>query len=97
MDQESEQNSAALRAQWLAELAEALDEAQRLAWALGGASGLSIERQKLHARIEAARIELDHLRRGRQTRLRGETDPYWTRLGLWNGPPDPSADEDPRA
>lgn len=54
---------AALRAEWLAQLAEAIEGAQRLAWQLGTQDVTSIEARELYGRLEAARLELDSLRR----------------------------------
>jgi hypothetical protein len=53
---------AALRAEWLARLAEAIEGAQRLAWQLGRQEMTSIEARELYGRLEAARLELDSLR-----------------------------------
>jgi len=51
-----------LRAQWLAQLGEAIESAQRLAWQLGTYDGTSKEARALYGRLEAARFELDALR-----------------------------------
>jgi hypothetical protein len=53
---------AALRAEWLAQLAEAIEGAQQLAWQLGTQEVTSIEARELYGRLEVARIELDSLR-----------------------------------
>jgi len=53
---------AALRAEWLAQLAEAIEGAQRLAWQLGTQETTSKEARELYGRLEAARLELDTLR-----------------------------------
>ena len=67
---------AALRAEWCAQLAEAIEGAQRLAWQLGTQQTNSVEARELYARLEAARVELDTLRG-----LRGGSacaiEPYW--------------------
>lgn len=83
MDQRSER-SAASRAQWLAELALAIQEAQRLAWMLSAHSGHSAEGKELHARIEAARLEIDSLRRGRLAPPREGNDPFRTSFQPWS-------------
>ena len=56
------QQTAMLRAQWLAQLGDAIESAQRLAWQLGTHDGTSREARKLYGRLEAARLELDALR-----------------------------------
>jgi hypothetical protein len=56
------------RARWLAELARALDQANRLALRLREGNPDSSELINLHARILALRSEIDWLRRGRAPR-----------------------------
>lgn len=53
---------AALRAEWFAQLTEAIDGAQRVAWQLGTQQTTSSEARELYRRLEEARIELDSLR-----------------------------------
>jgi hypothetical protein len=53
---------AALRAEWFAQLAEAIEGAQRVAWQLGTQGTTSAEARELYGRLEAARLELDTLR-----------------------------------
>jgi hypothetical protein len=53
---------AALRAEWLVQLAEAIDGAQQLAWQLGTWEATSLEARELYGRLEVARLELDSLR-----------------------------------
>lgn len=65
------------RARWLAELAEAIGQAQRLAWRLGVAEGDSEEARELYARLEAVRSEVDALRFGDWVAVRSEIDPMW--------------------
>lgn len=60
--------SSADRARWLAELAHAIEEAQRVAWRLGIAQGTSTEAKDLCAQLELARAEVESLRRGGWTR-----------------------------
>lgn len=55
------EDSAAQRARWLADLADALDEARRLMKRLGAAEG-RIEAVELYARIEAVRLEVQAMR-----------------------------------
>lgn len=53
---------AALRAEWFARLAEAIDGAQRVAWQLRTNEAASREARELYGRLEEARIEVDALR-----------------------------------
>jgi hypothetical protein len=72
---------AAVRARWLAELAEALDQAERVLkrLALGGRyNPMMIE---LELRIGAARCELESLRTSRQARA--ESAPRWIGFPPW--------------
>jgi hypothetical protein len=55
------EDSAAQRARWLAELADALDEARILIKQLGAAEG-RIDAVELYARIEAVRLEVQAMR-----------------------------------
>lgn len=76
------EEAAATRAQWLAELAGALDESQRLLARLdlrAEQEGAGVE---LFLRIEAARREVQSLRLSRQSR--SDSDPAWTSLAPWN-------------
>jgi hypothetical protein len=65
------------RARWLTELADAVDQAQKLAWRLGVAEGDSEEARALYARLEAVRAELDSLRFGGWLEVRGQIDLAW--------------------
>ncbi len=76
--------SPAERARWLAELAKAIDEAQKLAWRLGVKEGDSTEAKELYERLEAARIEVDALRRGGFHAARSQKFPEWLDLLPWN-------------
>jgi hypothetical protein len=74
--------SAAERARWLAELAEALEEARRLVKLLGAADG-EIGAVELYARIEAVRIEVQAIRM-RCTYVRDpEFSPEWIKDIPW--------------
>ena len=66
---------AALRARWMAELATAIEGAQRVAWQLGTATNGSCEARELYGQLEAARMELESLRLGTR-RLREEIEPW---------------------
>jgi hypothetical protein len=54
--------SAAARARWLSELAQAIDEAQWLAWRIGVVEGRNPEALELYVRLEIARAEVEALR-----------------------------------
>lgn len=54
--------AAASRARWLAELADAIENAQRLAWQLGTATRPSPEARELYGRLESARVEVESMR-----------------------------------
>jgi hypothetical protein len=74
---------AAGRARWLAELAEALDEAHRLLFELDLHDHGAAEALDLHVRIEAARLEVQSLRLSRSVAPRIEPDPEWSNLIPW--------------
>ena len=65
------------RARWLADLAEAIAQAQKLAWSLGVAEGDSEEARDLYARLEALRTEVESLRFDGWVDVRREIDPAW--------------------
>ena len=65
------------RARWLAELAESIDQAQRLAWRLGVAEGNNPEAKELYGRLEAARVEVESLRRGTWSKQPVQLPPQW--------------------
>lgn len=67
---------AALRAEWFAQLAEAIEGAQHLAWQLGTQETTSIEARQLYGRLEAAKLELDSLR-GLHDRTVCAIEPDW--------------------
>ena len=71
------------RARWLAELAVAIDEAQRLAWRLGVAEGGSPVAKALYGRLETLRAEVASLRRAGWARHREEIEPPWMNLIPW--------------
>jgi hypothetical protein len=70
------------RARWLADLLEAIGQAQRLAWRLGVAEGNCEQARELYARLEAVRNEVDALRFGNWSAVRSEIDPKWIQLLL---------------
>jgi hypothetical protein len=73
------QSSAEERACWLAALAEALDEAQKLSWRLGTENG-NPAAMELYSRVETIRLEVQALRLGRVEIVRNGHDPYWTKF-----------------
>lgn len=92
MRSDSGDRAAAVRARWMAELAAAIEGAQRVAWQLGSARNASLEARELYGRLEAARLELEELRRGTR-RLREELDPWLAeQIGLPGGMTDKTDD-----
>jgi hypothetical protein len=85
------ESSSTERARWLSELADALDEAQKVAWRLGVSEGDCAEAKELYGRIEAARAEVDRLRLNGFRRIREESGPDWTNIQLWARRLDPAA------
>ena len=84
--QADEERQAAARARWLAELAVALGEADRLTSALARWRGASREAVALRSRILAARSEVEALRRsGLGPFYPAEPDPFRT-SGIWPRP-----------
>ena len=75
------QDSAA-RARWLAELADALDEARRLIKQLGAAEG-RLEAVELYARIEAVRLEVQAMRLRRPALGGRKAGSEWTKDFPW--------------
>lgn len=53
---------AGLRAQWLAQISDTIESAQRLAWQLRTRDGISAEARDLYSRLEAAKLELQSMR-----------------------------------
>jgi hypothetical protein len=80
VDRSPDQASASDRARWLAELAEAIDQAQRVAWALGIAEGDDPEAKELYGQLESARAEVESLRHGRWIRRSREPNPDWPKI-----------------
>ena len=75
------QRSTSERARWLAELAEALEQAQRLAWLVGQESGG--EAMELYGRLESVRLEVQSLQLGRLKASGDEASADWTRGFPW--------------
>ena len=79
---------AASRAEWFARLAGAIDEAQEIAWQLRTEESASKEARRLYGRLEAARAELESIRR-LVTPQQPLPDPDWVAtLGWGLGPAD---------
>ena len=71
------------RARWLADVAEALEEARRLLLKLNlDGERLPVARE-LHLRIEAARLEVQSLRLSRSLQSRPQSAPEWTESLPW--------------
>ena len=75
--------SAVDRASWLAELADALEQAQRLIWCIGLSAGGNAEAMELYGRLETARMEARALRLGSSEPAPRGFDPNWTDLPPW--------------
>ena len=80
MDHLGERPAAAKRARWLAELAAAVDEAQRVARTLSGSRGNCAEAEILSGRLDELRIEVEVLRGAGRTARPAQNDPRWTSL-----------------
>jgi hypothetical protein len=65
------------RARWLAELAQAIAQAQKLVWTLGVIEGDCEEARELYARLELVRGDVEALRFGGWVEVRKEIDPLW--------------------
>ena len=83
------QASASERARWLTELADALEQAQKLAWTMGFLEENSVEAMELYGRLEAARMEVQSLRFGRFGTGSRKHDPKWVDLVPWDSNPRP--------
>lgn len=78
-----------MRDQWFAELSDAIEGAQRLAWQLGTREWTSEEARELYGRLEAAKLELNTLRKPKRDAADLNIDPDWLqKLGLVIGPVD---------
>ena len=68
---------AADRTRWLADLAAAIDDAQRVAWRLGIVQGAGSEAMKLYGRLEIARAEVEAIRLSGWSATPEEFPPEW--------------------
>jgi len=84
VNRSGERTAAAERSRWLAELAQAIDEAQRLARNLGDSERKCAHAKELYGRLESVRIEVEALRRGAWVPRSTEIDPLRTNLFPWN-------------
>lgn len=79
MHRASSESLAAERKRWLAELTEAIDEAQQLAWRISS-DGSRPEAMDLYVRLELARVEVESLRRSGWAELRQDLPSDWIEL-----------------
>ena len=83
------ERSAAERARWLSELAEALAQAQVVAWHCGLDRG-DPQSMELYGRIESVIAEVQSLRLGGRISGTREDDPEWADILPWSlDPPKP--------
>ena len=68
------------KACWLAELADAIDDAQQLVWRISASGGNRARASTLYGQLEAAREEVERLRRGAARAVRLEGDAKWSDL-----------------
>jgi hypothetical protein len=78
--------TAAQRARWLAELSDALEDAQRLLWSMPPSKLRTVDALDLSARLEDARAQVALMRLGRATELPTHSGPEWTSKPLWDRP-----------
>jgi len=69
--------SAAERARWLAELADALEQAERLVWSIGDLPRDDPEMIELYGSLDAARAEVQALRVKRVASAPANLQPFW--------------------
>jgi len=78
--------TAAARARWLAELADALLRAQELTWQFGASVAKSSDAMDLYARLEALRGEVRSLQLRAVPTRDAENDPNWMIKSPWCPP-----------
>jgi hypothetical protein len=76
------EGAAAARARWLAEVAEALEEARQVMKQLGAVAG-GIEIVELYDRIDALALDVDFMRRKRASPGGEHFRPEWTKNIPW--------------
>lgn len=69
--------AATQRSRWLAEISDALAEAQDLVWQLAMTGSRDVDALDLSARIESARAEAQSMRINRAARDAVQMDPEW--------------------
>ncbi|HET9810282.1 MAG TPA: hypothetical protein VFP53_01125 [Sphingomicrobium sp.] len=79
------ERTAATRARWAAELVNAIESAQRLAWQLGTADRPSTQARELYTRLEAARVEAEAMR-GVRDRVAESVESHWIDSLGWSRP-----------
>ena len=77
MHRSTSEDVAADRARWMADLAAAIDDAQRVAWRIGIVEGSGGVAMALYRRLEIARAELDAIRTSGWATMREEFPPEW--------------------
>lgn len=65
---------------WLGELLRAIDEAQQIVWRVALIRGDNPKTSEIYGRLEAAREEVERLRRDARRNAKVELDQDWTRL-----------------
>ena len=88
MHRPNDQEVAAERSRWLAELAQTIEDALRLGREIGIPGRRCDEATEVYARLEAIQVEVEELRRGRQPVSRNEFGPLWTKLFPGIGSPE---------
>jgi hypothetical protein len=78
------EESAAARALWLAQLEEALKDAQRVLEEMPLPTHEHSPAQDLHMRIQTARLEVQTLRLSRSLNPPGKVRPEWTETSPWS-------------
>jgi hypothetical protein len=82
VDRVPNEHPAANRARWLAELAEALDEASVLVRELGSSADAA-DTAELYARIEAVRVQVEAMRVSRRSGGGADFGPEWSKDLPW--------------
>lgn len=95
MRRDRSDESAAARARWLAELAEALLQAQDISWRFGQAVGQSPQAMDIYTRIEAVRGEVRSLQLRPVPERDVENDPKWMHKSPWSPPGNEGGDQTP--
>lgn len=75
---------AAIRAEWLAQLAKTIEAAQRLAWQLGTRESACDEARELYGRLEAARLDAHAMLDAAEGQTRNIETDWLQKLG-WSG------------